>query len=249
MTEIFYRVHNEREKITLVLIHGAGGMHLVWPPQVRRLAGYRVYAIDLPGHGRSGGQGQQSIQAYARSLKDWLDEISVSQAVLVGHSMGSAIAMTVALDQPDRVLGLGLLGSAARLRVNPQLLAIAANPDTFREAIETVTAWSYSTKTPASIPLLAARRMAETQPEVLYNDFLACDGFDITGRLAEIRQPALLICGDQDRMTPLRGAQFLAEHLPNARLETIPGAGHMVMIEQPHAVVEALSGFLAEVID
>jgi pimeloyl-ACP methyl ester carboxylesterase len=245
MSAIYYRLYNKQEKIPIVLIHGAGGTHLVWPPQIRRLAGYRVYAIDLPGHGRSAGPGQRDILSYARHVMDWLVEIGLCQVALLGHSMGSAIAMRIALDHPDTVLGLGLLGSAANLRVNPRLLGAASGPDTFLEAVEKVTAWSYSEETPSWIPALAARRMAETRPDVLYADFLACDRFDITDRLSELSQPALVLCGEQDRMTTQRGAQFLAEHLPAGRLEIIPHAGHMLMIEQPQAVADVLQNFLS----
>src|SRR4030065_234274 len=106
----------------LVFIHGAGGTHLHWPPQVRRLHGQRVFALDLPGHGKSSGVGSQNIADYAKAAVDFLDAARLNAAVFVGHSMGSAIALTLALDFPKRVLGLGLVGSGARLRVAREIL-------------------------------------------------------------------------------------------------------------------------------
>jgi pimeloyl-ACP methyl ester carboxylesterase len=86
--------------------------------------------------------------------------------------------------------------------------------------------------------------MAETRPDVLYGDLLACDDFDATARLAKIRQPVRILCGSEDRMTPLRQSQALAAAIPGARVEAIPHAGHMVMIEQPEAVATSLADFI-----
>lgn len=229
----------------VLLIHGAGGNHLYWPSEIRRLAGSKVYAIDLPGHGKSPGYGQQSIAAYAASVAGWMESTYLPRAVVIGHSMGSAVALSLALDYPAKVSGLGLVGSGARLRVAGELIEGASNATTFHTTIQTVMDWSFGPQTPQSLIELAGKRMAETRPAVLYGDFLACDAFDISERLPAIHQPALIICGAEDRMTPLRAAQFLAGNLPNARLEVIPEAGHMVMLEQPQAVAAILSDFLA----
>mgnify|MGYP001766084260 CR=1 FL=1 len=246
--DLYYHIYEGGQvgqKPPVILLHGAGGTHLYWPSDVRRLAGYRIYALDLPGHGKSGGCGQQSIAAYAGSIIDWLDALGLHSAVFVGHSMGSAIALALALDFPERVLGVSLVSSGARLKVNPALLEIAANEAAFQTVVELVVSWSFGASAPAQLLDLAARRMAETRPAVLYGDFQACNLFDVTTRLGEIQAPTLVICGSDDRMTPLRYAQYLADHIPGARLAAVPGAGHMVMLEQPQAVAVALSEFLA----
>ena len=102
----------------------------------------------LPGHGKSAGSPQPTIAAYAAALLDWLQKLGLEQAVLVGHSMGSAIAMWLALERPDLVTGLGLLGSSARLAVNPALIAGASQADTFPQAVDTVIQWSFSHQHP-----------------------------------------------------------------------------------------------------
>jgi pimeloyl-ACP methyl ester carboxylesterase len=244
--DIYYHVYQEGEveKLSVVLIHGAGGNHLHWPSQIRRMAGFYIYALDLPGHGKSGGSGLQSIPGYGRAVIDWLGAVGLQQAVIVGHSMGSAIALWLALERPASILGLGLFGGASRLNVAPELLENVANPATFLKAVDQITTWSYAPGAPPELTAQAARRMAETRPAVLHGDFLACDSFDVTERLAEIQQPALVVCGELDRMTPMRSIQFLADALPAGRLEVIPGAGHMVMIEQPGASTAALRSFL-----
>ena len=247
LADLYYHVYEGSEeglRPPVVLIHGAGGSHLYWPSEVRRLAGYRMYALDLPGHGKSGGCGQQSVPAYAGVVLEWLEAIGLRRAVLVGHSMGSAIAMSLALDHPEQVLGLCLVGAGARLRVAPALLESASSQSTFYTAVETVVCWSFSSKAEPRLKELAAKRMAETRQSVLYGDFLACDAFDETERVSQIRKPSLVMCGVDDKMTPLRYAQFLADSLPNATLKTIPDAGHMVMLEQPQAVAKSLADFL-----
>lgn len=246
--EIYYHIYEDRspgEKLPVVLLHGAGGNHLHWPSDVRRMTGFRVYALDLPGHGKSGGRGLQSVQAYADTVLDWMTAAGLHRAALVGHSMGSAIALALALAHPDHVSALGLLGAGARLQVNPALLENAASSTTYQTAISMVVSWSFSPEAPSQLVEQAARRMADTRPTVLHGDFLACDGFDLTTRVAEIGQPTLVICGEDDKMTPRRHAQYLASALPDARLEVIPGAGHMVMLEKPQQVAGLLAGFLA----
>jgi len=167
--------------------------------------------------------------------------------VFVGHSMGGAIAISLALDHPQHVLGLGLFGSGARLRVAPALLESAANPATFQNTIEMVVSHSFSPHAPARLVELASKRMGVTRPSVLHGDFLACDAFDEMERIDQITQPSLVLCGADDQMTPSRYAQLLADRLPRATLKIIPDAGHMVMVERPQVVAAALLGFLPSV--
>jgi pimeloyl-ACP methyl ester carboxylesterase len=245
---LYYSVHGSGPagQAALVLVHGAGGSHLSWPPQLRRLPGLRVYALDLPGHGRSADAGQASIPAYAQALAAWLSACGLNRVILAGHSMGSAIALRLALDHPDRVDRLVLIGAGARLRVHPDLLQKSGDPATFLEAVSLVVEWSYAEQAPPDLVRLARRRLEETPPQVLQADFQACNGFDITDSLEQVRQPALVVCGQADRMTPPKYASFLASRLPGARLVVIPRAGHMVMLERPDEVAAKVASFLNE---
>jgi pimeloyl-ACP methyl ester carboxylesterase len=233
----------------LILIHGAGGTRLSWPPQLRRLPGRRVLAVDLPGHGKTPGSGSDSIGEYARSIHGFLDAGRIDRAVLCGHSMGSAVVLCLALEYPERISALILIGAGARLRVNPEILALAAGESTHGEALRLVTAYSFSSQTSPRRVELAEKRLAETPRPVLYGDFLACNAFDVMDRLGQVRQPALVLCGEDDRMTPLRYARFLAERMPDARLEVVPEAGHMAMLEQPERVVAMIAEFIGRVGD
>ncbi len=248
-SDLYYFTYQrgEIETLPVVLIHGAGGSHLYWPSEIRRLPGFRIFAPDLPGHGKSAGRGQQSIESYAQVVVNWLDILGLQRAVFVGHSMGGAIALELALHHFEHVLGLGLISTGARMKIDQEILHEAASPTTFHRAIEIVSTAFFSPFADSHLVELAAARMAETRSTVFYGDFLACDQFDVSDQLSQICQPTLVLCGTEDQLTTSQNSQFLAVQIPNAQLEMIPRAGHMVMLEQPHAVASALSKFLGSV--
>jgi pimeloyl-ACP methyl ester carboxylesterase len=229
----------------IVLVHGAGGTSRHWPAEIRALRGRRVLALDLPGHGASPGPSLASVPAYARSVLAALDALRIGSAVLAGHSMGGAIALTLALDAPGRVRGLVLVGTGARLRVSKAVLETTADPGALAAAAETMAEYAFG---PLGTPALRrefARDMAATAPGVAHGDFSACDAFDAMARLGELRTPALVVCGSDDRLTPPKYSEFLRDRIPGARLELVPGAGHMVMLEAPERVAAAIDGFVA----
>jgi pimeloyl-ACP methyl ester carboxylesterase len=229
----------------VVFIHGAGGTHQHWLHQVRVLPSSPTYAPDLPGHGRSEGSGRESIRAYGDWLLAFLSAAHLERAVLVGHSMGGAIALDVALRCPARVSAIGLVASGARLRVAPALLdGIKQDPEA---AVRLICDWAFGPEAPEEMLRLGHRQMSATAPEVLYADFVACDAFDVTDRLQEIASPTLVLCGTQDTLTPTKYAVYLRDHIRGANLHLIEGAGHMLMIERPAAVFKALASFLAKV--
>jgi pimeloyl-ACP methyl ester carboxylesterase len=229
----------------LVLIHGAGGSRLQWPAELRRLPGQAVYTLDLPGHGRSKGTGESTIEGYVARLGAWADRIHLGAAVLVGHSMGGAIALLSALAEPERVAALVLIGSGARLRVHPTILEMTASGRNLGEAVELVIGWAFGPKVGAALARQTTERMAEIPAAVLHADFSACDRFDVMDRLGETRAPTLVLCGQDDRLTPLKYSQTLAQNIRGSRLIVIEDAGHMVMLEQPGLVAQAVSSFLA----
>ncbi len=242
---IFYTLHrgDPEGRRNLVCVHGAGGSHLHWPPELRRLAGVNVYALDLPGHGRSEGQGRSSIAAYRDFLVAFLDALGLDRAVLAGHSMGGAIALDLALHHPSRLAGLILVGSGARLRVAPAILeGILAD---FEAAVDLICDWAYGPHAPEQLKRLGREQMARTPPAVLHGDFAACDAFDVMERLGEVRCPTLVICGTADRLTPPKYSTYFRDHIAGAELVLVEGAGHMVMLERPEAVCQAIGDFIA----
>ncbi len=245
---IYYFVSDLRQTpqsapIPMVLVHGAGGNHLYWPAHVRRLPDLRVLAVDLPAHGQSSGIAEQEISAYARRLAEWAKSIGIERAIWVGHSMGGAIALTLALEYPKMTAALGLVATAARLPVSPYLLDATAHEATMPSAVEAIMKWAFSPQTPENLRTQAAKRMSEVRYSVLHNDFVACNLFDVSDRLGEIEAPALVLHGSADKMVPLREGEFLANNIPNAELRVFPNAGHMLMLEKPREVSEVLREF------
>lgn len=231
--------------LPLVLIHGAGGSRLSWPPALRRMPGAHVFAVDLPGHGRAPGEGRATVGGYSEAVLDWLRQQEIGPAVLIGHSMGAAIALTVAARRESLVAGLVLLGLARRLAVNPRLMELSATPETAPAAVEKVIEWGFAAGTPAERLEPTRQRMLEIAPAVLRGDFVACDHFDAGPRLGELRVATLVACGELDRMTPPEDCRRLAEAIPGSRFHLVPGAGHMLMIERPEEVAELVREFCA----
>jgi pimeloyl-ACP methyl ester carboxylesterase len=228
----------------LVLVHGAGGSHLHWPPALRQLPGRRVIAVDLPGHGTSPGPAPATVEGFARALVGLLEALHLEEVVVVGHSMGGAVALTLALEEPARVAGLVLVGSGAKLRVAPALLEATLDPALAAEAAELVAQWSFGSLAGSAQRALLLETFAACGPGVAHGDFAACDAFDARARLGELRVPTLVLTGAEDRLTPPRFAQFLGEHLAGARVALVPEAGHLVMLEAPAVVAREVEAFL-----
>ena len=231
----------------VILIHGAGGNNQYWPPEIRRLKDHRIYALDLPGHGKSEGIGRQSIADYARSVLDFMEGLKIHKAIFVGHSMGGAVALWLGIHNPSRTLGLGLISTAPRLRVSPELLSSSSVAATLPLAVKISVDMAFGTHADPHLKELAAQRMAEVRYPVLHGDFLACDVFDETSLLGRAKAPALIICGSEDRMTPARYSEALHRRLKKSIFHVVEGAGHMVMLEQPLVVANILDLFLKSI--
>jgi len=230
----------------VILIHGAGGNYLTWPPQIRRLAGERTYALDLPGHGQSEGIGRHSIDEYADDVLTFMKVLNIRAAVLAGISMGSAIALILALKHPKKIVGLALLGGGAKMRVASKILETAGNSNTFRSTVEMINENCFSANTSPSLVQLSKQNMLKIRPPVLLGDFLACNEFDVTDQLEKIKIPALIVCGSEDKMMPLKHSQSLHEGIASSQLHVLENAGHMVMLEQPARVASLLKKFMDE---
>jgi pimeloyl-ACP methyl ester carboxylesterase len=228
----------------VLLVHGAGGRGEVWLPQLAGLADVgRLLAVDLPGHGTSQGHGYRSVADYAAWIIALLTALELDRVVLVGHSMGGAIAQTVALARPERLDGLVLVGTGARLRVLPRILALLR--DDPPQGTSLIASLSYSPETAPGTVVEAERALAATPARVTLGDFAGCDRFDVMSTLAGVRMPTLVVVGRDDRLTPPKYAAWLAATIPGAGLVEVAGAGHFVQLEQPDAVNAALRAFLA----
>lgn len=238
---------------TVVFIHGAANDHSVWALQSRYFAyhGWNALAVDLPGHGKSEGEALDSIAALAGWVVKLLDAAGAREAALVGHSMGSLVALETAARHPDRVSCIALVGTAVPMPVSEALLSASGAND--HVAYEMINAYAHSSaaqlggnRVPGAWMLGASMRLMErSAPGVLHADFRACNGYgDGLEAAGKVKCPALLVLGKRDLMTPPRAAQAVAQALANARVVTLEGAGHALMAEQPDEVLDALIGFL-----
>lgn len=249
---LFYAYQRRRDRAEelgpgAVLLHGAGGSHLDWPPTLRRLSGVHVYALDLPGHGRSEPPGRYRIEAYADVVSRFLKAIELQRAILIGHSMGGAIAQELALRQVPDLVGLVLMGTGARLRVSEDILrGLREDPE---KALATILEGYWGDDAPESLKARAHRRLHEVDDEVFYGDFLACDHFDRMDQVQEIRLPTLVISGTVDRMTPLKYGRFLAQQIPDARLKIVEGGNHMMALQKPQEVSAYVDEFITQITD
>lgn len=249
LTETYYHLYEGGNRLSppVVLIHGIGGSHLDWPPDIRRLPGHRVYALDLPGHGKSRRHSYQSVEGYGRSVLDWLDAAGLYHAVFIGHSLGSAVALYLGSFHPERVAGLGICSCETRTIIPRAILEDVANPSTFARGVQSLVGQYFHPGTHGNHAKMVVQWLTATRPSVLHGDLLACNAFDPNGELAQIHAPTLIVRGEADQFVPLRSAQYLASAIPNAQLAVIPQAGHMVALERPQALAEQLSRFLATI--
>ena len=228
----------------LVLLHDAGGDHLSWPAEIRLLARTRVYTLDLPGHGKTEGLGRQYIEDYARCVAEFMTAAGLSRAVIGGHGMGGAIALRMALEQPERVAGIVLLSTGPRLPIPGIVMENGASSSTMVQAVHILQGMSFHPKTPALLRDSACRKMLKVRHTLLYGDWQACDRFNMNGRIDSIRTPALVICGMDDKLTPVNFSETLASQIPGAALQTVAEAGHMVLLEQPRHIAKLIGVFL-----
>jgi pimeloyl-ACP methyl ester carboxylesterase len=225
----------------LVFIHGSGDNRHIWRLQMEQFGKGQALALDLPGHGERADTlpAEVMIQDYAQAVYRIIkDELKLERPVIVGHSLGGAIALMMALEHGDELGGLILLGTGARLRVHPALLT---------EALESPgrAQWHLveAAVLPEHVPTVTEAILKDQgtpKAGILYRDLKACDMFDITASLHEITVPTLILCGREDKLTPPKYSQFLADKLTGvkqgATLRVIPAAGHYVMREQVESV-------------
>src|SRR6478752_2009173 len=241
----------DKSQPTIVLLHGAGFDHSTWALHSRWFAhhGFGVLAPDLPAHGRSSGAPLPTVADMADWTAALLDAAGAAKAKLVGHSMGSLIALETAARHPAKVSALGLIGTAAAMTVGADLLKAAEAND--HAAVEMVSIWGLGFQAELGGSLApglwmhsgAQRVLERCRPGVLFNDLSACNAYQgALAAAAQIKIPTTFILGERDMMTPARAGKALAAALPSSRTVVLRGAGHMMMAERPDELLAALQG-------
>ncbi len=232
----------------LVCIHGAGATHACWRGQFRLGGAYRIAAVDLSGHGESDDihavPGWETLDAYAADAAAVIE--ATGARIVIGHSMGGAIAIHLATEYNVTLDGIIVIGTGPRLPVHDHILHLAEHDFealiTFLHGPDRL----FYDADPATIEA-SKTAMHSCGGDVTSRDFLTCNAVDLHEHLVQLDVPLAAICGEHDRMTPIEVHERLVSRIDHATLEIIPDAGHVAMLERPTQVNETISQFLEDV--
>ena len=229
---------------SLIFIHGSGGNSGAWSHQYSKLHKFfNIAAVNLPGHGKSGGHGEQFIPEYVLGLKEMLGVLKLESPILIGHSLGAAIALGFAATYPQDLSGVVAVGGGLTMPVNPDILeGLRQQPEVVMDLICKI---SLAKENRPKFFDALRTRLGQANIDVLSGDMLACSKFDLTRELKKIIAPTLVICGAEDKMTPPASSREIAAGIACAKFALIEGAGHMVMMEKPSEFNEAIRNFAA----
>ena len=232
--------------VPVVFVHGAGGTKDLWRAQMRALdSELPAVALDLPSHGESSGEPIDSIEGYVELFVRFLDALGCDEAIVCGHSMGGATAQMFALSHTDRARALVLVATGARLRVAPVIFELLERDvegfyRLFRE-------WGFGPNAKDAVVESAIELLRACHPGVVAGDFRACDRFDMMDEVRNISVPVLVVGAEHDALTPPKYSRYLADSIPDARLELIDDSGHMIPLEQPSALAKLIGDFARSV--
>jgi pimeloyl-ACP methyl ester carboxylesterase len=240
--KIFYKTGGSKTGKILMAIHGSGGNHTHWPVELQTLPIARVYTIDLPGHGRSGGSGCSSVAAYADFIELFVSQLDFDKVTLIGHSLGGAIVQTLALRTPPWLSQIILVGTGARLRVAPEITdGLFSN---FAQTIDFICEWAYGPTASKDLIDRGRARLLKTPAEVIHADMSACNQFDVINSVHHIRLPTLVVSGSRDRLTPIKYGEYLHSNIADSTHVVIEDGGHMMALEKPDEFINSVVDFL-----
>lgn len=258
--EITYRGHpvriatggrdHDSDAPGVVLIHGSGMDRTTWQMQSRWLAhhGYRVAAIDLPGHGLSGGEPLETIEEMGDWTAGLVHELGLAPAHLVGFSLGTFVALEAASQDTACARSLVLVGTAAAMPVHPELLT--ASYDDPERAGGLMASWGVSSRghrgghrSPGAWMIGSARALIERSPtNSLGRDMTACSDYsNAVGAVSAIGVPITFVLGAEDKMTPIRAASDLIDAAAESTVIRLESTGHFMAIEDPIGVRDAIA--------
>jgi pimeloyl-ACP methyl ester carboxylesterase len=237
----------------IVLVHGSGVSARYWVNQLRDLRETaRVVAIDLPGHGKSDPIPTASVEQYAEAVAKVLEVLRAGPVLVVGHSLGGAVAIALAARWSDAVIGLVLLSSCAKLpeadgvweRFLPYL------PGPLRKLLFFSMAQKllFAPGVPSGAVSLGMHELRSCRPETILNDLHAAKTMDLTHQATRVTVPTLIMCGSRDRLTPPALSQRLRDLIPRSRLHLVEGAGHMLLLEVPALVSREILSFARSIV-
>ncbi len=234
------------DRKTLVLVHGSGGSGQSWLPQLNGLdKDINVVAVDMPGHGATPGGPLDRVEDYARWITSFINAGGFGPCFLLGHSLGGAIAQRVALDRPEILKGIVLVGSGARLKVLPEILENIRND--YDASIRLIVQSCYTKDVSADLIRQSVDITKKVSANHLFGNFSACDKFDVMNEVGNISLPTLIVVGRDDILTPVKYSEFLNKKISGSRLVVLDHAGHCVMHQAITEFNNAVRDFILSV--
>jgi len=237
----------DKNKETIVLLHGSGQSHVVWSLTEQYLSsqGYNVLTIDLPGHGNSEGKSLKSIEEIA----DWLDKvvkkIGVSQLTILGHSQGSLVSLEYYFKFPKKIKKLVFVAGAYEIPVNKSLIDLSLSGD--MESLNLMMKWGYghSKQFIGGNPLQKILNSTREVREVLAVDLIACNNYkNGMNAVKSVKCPTFFVFGELDKMIKLEKGKKFADLISGSKVHVIKNCGHMIVLENAFEMREKVAEFL-----
>ena len=237
----------DKEKSTILLIHGSGLTHIVWSfhEQFYSTQGFNVLSVDLPGHGNSEGPSLKSIEEISNWIKSLMKTMSIEKIIIIGHSQGSLVGIDFAARYPELILNLVLVAGSYKMPVNQDLIEYAEAGD--EKAVLLMMKWGYegSKAFIGGNPVKKIINSSRDIREILAVDLNACNNYkDGKESLGKINCPTLCIFGDLDKMVPIEVGNKMASMIKNSEKKIISNCGHMIIFEKALEMRKLVKEFL-----
>ena len=241
--KIYYNIKKSGSNRAIIFVHGSGGSSYTWKNQAKLDIDYDLIILDLPSHDKSDSFSDLSLHLYVDVVHQLIKSLNYENVILCGHSLGDAIVQQYYFTYPKEVSALILFNTGAKLRVAPFILNSLKN--NYQEFVDSLPAGAFYRTTPEETIKQYIQEISKVSADVTYKDFKICDGFDVLNKLNAIEVPCLIIVGKQDQLTPVKYSEFFRNKIKNSELHIINKAGHMVMLEKPNEVNQAIENFIS----
>jgi pimeloyl-ACP methyl ester carboxylesterase len=246
-TDLYYRIYEEGKNnhaCPVILLHGAAGSHSAWPGEIRRIPGWQVIALDLPGHGKSTGAACRSLNGLVNRLYRFIREMGLHQVIMVGYSLGGALALDFSSKHPKFVKGLVILACGSSFYLPSDLLDAFRNPAKRNQAIEIFNRLAFDAGTAQPLRRTILNPLAKVRTGNIMSDLSIGAHFKVKGDYQNIECPVGLIGGKSDQIATLLAVRQLFHFLPKASLQILPGCGHMLIYEKTHMICQNVGEIL-----
>ena len=246
--DLFYRFYDggsSRYVYPVILLHGAGSTHLGWPVDLRRLPGLRVFAVDLPGHGKSKGPSYRSMDSLTDQLHIFIREMGFFYVVLAGHSLGAALALTYTSRFPERIKGLMVISCGTYFKIPQNLLDSLRKPAKKEKAVEILKRSAFYEKFPEATRREILKPLHDLRASTLEADLSICDRFYFDGIQSNLQCRVLICGGKEDTFAPPISLRQLQILLPGSTLNIYDKAGHMLVFKKIDTLFRTAKNYLA----